>query len=58
NMFISKFYRGLLFDYGMWNQLRVDKGREWFLMLFIQEKLCNLRGNTSIPPYLHSSSQL
>uniref|UniRef100_A0A1X7VSG1 Integrase core domain-containing protein n=1 Tax=Amphimedon queenslandica TaxID=400682 RepID=A0A1X7VSG1_AMPQE len=51
-------FRRLLFDYGMWDQLRVDKGREWFLILFIQEKLCNLRGNTSVPPYLQSSSQM
>ena len=25
-------------DHGPWTQLRVDKGREWYLMLFIQEK--------------------
>jgi len=37
-------------EYGIWDQLRVDHGNEWVLMLFVQEKLAHLRYNISNPP--------
>ena len=33
----------MLIQYGLWDQVRVDHGKEWQLMLFVQEKLSHLR---------------
>jgi len=44
-------------EYGLWDQLRVDQGKEWVLMLYVQERLANLRYNTSRPPHLQSTSK-
>ena len=43
-------HRLLLMEYGIWDQLCVDHGNEWVLMLFVQEKLAHLRYNISKPP--------
>ena len=51
-------YRPLLMEYGLWDQLRVDHGKEWVLMLFVQEKLAHLRYNTSKPPHRQTTSKL
>ena len=40
----------------MWNQIRVDKGREWYLMLFIQQKLSLYRSDPTKPAFLQTSS--
>ena len=45
--------RKLVQDYGLWNQLRVDKGREWFLM----QKLGQYRNDTSKPSFLQTPSK-
>ena len=44
-------------EYGLWDQIRIDQGKEWILMLFIQECLANLRHNTSRAPHLQSTSK-
>ena len=44
-------------DHGLWTQLRIDKGREWYLMLFIQEKLSQHRTDTSKPAFLQTASK-
>ena len=44
-------------EYGLWDQVRVDHGREFYLMLFIQEKLREQRGNPDVTPYQQTSSQ-
>ena len=49
--------RPIVIQYGLWDQIRVDKGREWILMLYIQETLAHLRCNTSRPPHLQSTSK-
>ena len=51
------FYRPIIREYGMWDQLRVDQGREWTLMLFMQEQLAHFRFNSSRAPHLQSSSK-
>lgn len=43
--------------YGLWDQIRVDHGREWYLMLFIQQQLAQLRNNVTKPPYIQTSSK-
>jgi len=49
--------RPIMCEYGMWDQLRVDHGREWYLILFVQEHLAHLRRNTTWPPHLQTSSK-
>lgn len=43
-------------QFGLWDQLRVDHGREWCLMLHVQERLATQRYNTDRRPFLASSS--
>ena len=42
--------------FGLWDQIRIDKGKEWYLMLYINSTLSHLRGTTSKPPHLQTSS--
>ncbi len=51
------YFRRLVQDYGIWTQLRVDKGKEWYLMLFVQAKLAHHRNDTSKPSFLQTSSK-
>ena len=51
------FFRPILFQYGLWDQVRVDQGKEWTLMLFIQEKLAHLRCNVNRAPHLQTTSK-
>ena len=56
NIFMNA-YRKLINDFGLWTQLRVDMGREWFLMLFIQQHLSQYRYDTTKPAFLQTSSK-
>ncbi|XP_056281865.1 uncharacterized protein LOC130201159 isoform X1 [Pseudoliparis swirei] len=49
-------YRSAVMEYGMWDQVRVDHGKEFYLTLFMQEKLASHRHNTERPPYLQTPS--
>uniref|UniRef100_A0A1X7V173 Integrase core domain-containing protein n=1 Tax=Amphimedon queenslandica TaxID=400682 RepID=A0A1X7V173_AMPQE len=49
-------YRKALQDYGLWDQIRVDCGREFYLMLFIQEILRQYYGSSDVCPYVQSTS--
>lgn len=40
----------------MWDQIRVDHGKEFILMLFIQEHLAEYRRNPSASPHLQTTS--
>ncbi|KAL2099557.1 hypothetical protein ACEWY4_003951 [Coilia grayii] len=42
--------------YGMWDQLRVDHGKEFYLCLYIQERLSEYRHNRQREPYLQTQS--
>ena len=50
-------YREMVMTYGLWDQIRVDQGKEWMLLLFINEHLSHLRNDCSRPPHLQSSSK-
>ncbi|KAL9965196.1 hypothetical protein ACROYT_G028964 [Oculina patagonica] len=50
-------YRRAVQTYGMWDQLRVDHGREFCLMLAIQDSLSEKRRNTNRLPYLQTTSK-
>ncbi|TRZ03710.1 hypothetical protein DNTS_033003, partial [Danionella cerebrum] len=42
--------------YGMWDQVRVDHGKEFYLTLFMQELLASHRHNQERRAYLQTSS--
>ena len=50
-------YLPTVMENGLWDQVRVDHGREFYLVLFIQEKLRVLRGNLSVAPYRQTTSR-
>ena len=49
-------YRKAVCRYGLWDQVRVDHGREFYLLLFIQEHLRKQYGARHILPYVQSRS--
>ena len=53
---VLTFSRSAVLQYGMWDQIRVDHGKEFYLTLFMQEKLASFRNNTARQPYLQTSS--
>lgn len=56
-MFVCLFIlRPAVLSYGLWDQVRVDCGREFYLMLFIQEMLAEHRHNLQRQPYLQTPS--
>ena len=50
------YYRSVLLSDGLWDQIRVDCGREFALILFIQELLSSYRTNVLREPYLQTRS--
>ena len=50
--------RPILLEYGVWDQVRVDQGKEWVLMLFVQEQLAHLRNDISKAPHRQTTSKL
>lgn len=51
-------FRTLLQQYGIWDQLRLDMGKEWTLIRYAQEMLSNYRYNLSKTPCVSASSKL
>lgn len=49
--------RPIIEQYGLWDTLRVDHGKEWTLMLFVQEQIAHLRGNCGRAPHLQTTSK-
>ncbi|XP_073343402.1 uncharacterized protein [Pagrus major] len=49
-------YRKAVANNGMWDQIRVDHGREFYLTLYMQEKLSQHRHNISRLPYMQTTS--
>ncbi|KAA0706776.1 hypothetical protein E1301_Tti019738 [Triplophysa tibetana] len=49
-------YRNAVIEYGIWDQVRVDHGKEFYLTLFVQENLAHLRNNTERQPYMQTAS--
>lgn len=43
--------------YGIWDQVRMDHGKEYYLMLAVQEHVKDLRNNTRKHPYLQIQSK-
>lgn len=53
----SQMMRPIILKYGLWDELRVDQGKEWTLMLYVQEILARYRTNQCRPPHLQSTSK-
>ena len=50
-------YRTTLLQFGLWDQVRVDHGKEFYLLLYIQERLRVAgRGDLTIAPYVQTTS--
>ena len=41
----------------MWDQIRVDNGNEFYLLLYVQEKMANYRSNTRRAPFIQTMSK-
>ena len=50
-------FKMLVNQYGLWDQLRVDHGTEWALILYVQNILSGYRNDTSRLPYIQTSSR-
>lgn len=55
---MNSFCRPIIMEHGIWDQVRVDHGREWCLMLHVQEVLAKYRRDASKPPHRQTSSKL
>lgn len=53
----SQFYRPILLKTGVFDQVRVDMGKEWVLILFIQELLSGFRENMDKPAHVKTTSK-
>ena len=51
------FFRRTLLTHGMFHQVRVDCGREFYLLLGMQEHLQDLRSRTDIASYRQTQSK-
>ena len=51
------FCRPIVSEHGLWDQVRVDGGREFCLILHIQELLSPFRTNTQRAPYVQTQSK-
>lgn len=49
--------RPLILEYWLWDEVRVDQGKEWVLSLFVHERMAHLQTNTTRPPHLQSTSK-
>ena len=54
---LALFCRETLLRYGLFDQVRVDHGREFYLVLAVQDHLKGLRNNTSRQPYIQTQSK-
>jgi len=50
-------YRAATTEYGMWDQVRVDHGTEFYLSLYEQEINAHLRTNVDRQPYIQTQSK-
>jgi len=51
------FKRQTIERYGLWDQVRVDHGKEFYLVLFVQNLLKDHRNKTERQPYIQTQSK-
>ena len=49
--------REVIRSFELWDQVRVDCGREWYLMLYVNQSLAHLRYDTAKNPHLQTTSK-
>lgn len=49
--------RPIITEFGLWDQLRVDCGKEFALILHVQDRLSNFRTNTQRLPFVQTQSK-
>ena len=49
--------RKLVEEFGLWDQIRVDYGTEWALILHVQNLLSEHRNDPTLAPYVQTSSR-
>ena len=49
-------YHRCVSQYGLWDEVRVDHGREFYSLLYVQEQRNEERGDPEISPYVQTSS--
>ena len=49
-------YRSAVLEFGLWNQVRVDHGKEFYLTLYVHKKLRVGRGDEHVAPYDQTTS--
>ena len=55
---LNKMYEELLMGFGIWDQIRVDQGHEFYLMCYLQYKLKDLRYNQNRNAYVQTTSRM
>jgi len=50
--------RPITIEHGLFDQIRVDHGREWYLLLAVQKQLSALRLHQDRAPYLQTTSTM
>ena len=55
--FLCLYHRPILLKTGVFDQVRVDMGKEWVLILFIQELLSGFRENMNRPAHVKTTSK-
>ena len=56
-MIYEMLYRPILQQYGLWDQLRMDQGTEFALIVSVYQSISRFRNNTSHHPVLQSTSR-
>ena len=49
--------RQIALQYGIWDTVRVDQGKEWKLLLYLQELLADSRLDKSKAPHIQTTSK-
>jgi hypothetical protein len=55
---VCQMYRELCAQYEIWDQVRVDHGNEFMLMLYMQFKLQDLKYNLDRKPFVQTTSRM
>ena len=54
---IFHLYRSVIEQYGLFDQLRIDHGWEFYLIMFIQKQVRAMFGSRAVAPYIQSTSK-
>lgn len=55
---VCQMYREICIKHGVWDQIRVDYGNEFMLMLYLQHKVQEFRNNKDRRPFVQTSSRM